>query len=166
MFSMPIYPDLRMKSYIRAGWEGKETSFTVTLVKNTTERYVFQNHQSSSSHGTQRAWILPRQPNGKNLREIITWCNRRQCGLQDHILLWWVWERPGAASLMQTTASHSSPVWITVYLDRKAARYNIIINCCCSMSVTCLWLWRGEEGGCVFPDGQVSKSRDKLKPNA
>lgn len=49
MFSKPTYPDLRM-SYIRPGWEGKVTSFTVTLVKNTTKRYVFQSRRSSFSH--------------------------------------------------------------------------------------------------------------------
>lgn len=35
--------------------------------------------------------------------------NKKMMQPEHHILLWWVWERPGAASLKQTTASHSSP---------------------------------------------------------
>ncbi len=60
----------------------------------------------------------------------------------------------GEAWCCQSEADHSLPLLTRLNhcLLRQEGRplYNIII-CCCSMSVTRLWLWRG--GGCVFPDG-------------
>lgn len=75
----------------------------------------------------------------------------------------------GEAWCCQSEADHSLPLLthLNHCLLRQEGRplYNIIIICCCcSMSVTRLRLWQG--GVCVFPDGQVSKSGDKLKPNA
>lgn len=150
---MPTHSDMRMQLY--KTWLRRERNLI-----NWSKTPLTDMFSRAFNPALRMAWILPHQPNGKNLSEIITWCNRHQCGPEDHILLWCVWERPDAASQKQTTASHSSPVWITVYLDRKAVRlYNII---CCSMSATHLWLWQNEV--CVFPDGQVSKNGHKLKP--
>lgn len=113
--------------------------------------------ESSSSHGTKCARTLSHQP---NLGEIITWCNHHQCVPGGCILLWCVWERPGAASREQTTASHS---WTRLNhcLQEGQPLYNII---CRSSFMPHLWLWQNRV--CVFPDGQVSKNRHKLKPNA
>ena len=71
----------------------------------------------------------------------------------------------GEAWCCQSEADHSLPLLTRLNhcLLRQESRplYNIII--CCSMSVTRLWLW--QRGVCVFPDGQLSKIRHKLKPN-
>lgn len=73
----------------------------------------------------------------------------------------------GEAWCCPSKADHSLPLLIRLIhclLRQEGRPLQHHLLCCCSMSVTRLWLWRG--AAVFFPDGQVSKSGGESKPKA
>lgn len=97
----------------------------------------------------------------QSLREIITWCSNEECGIGNHILLWWTMEKSSVVSPWADRPQPPTPHHLKHCLLRREGcllRHQLLPHVC---GVGCGF---GKEGFVFVPDGQVSKSRGKSRP--
>lgn len=155
MFSIATHSDVRMWSYIMPRWEGKVVAFAG---EKHHKEICFP--ESSVRLFEWHTWTPPHQLNGTNLREIITWYSRHQCGprtiscygASGRGLVLPVRNRPQPPTL------HPSESLFTQTGRPSTVQHHVLLPLHVCHSLVAL-----AKGVCVFPDAQVSKSGHGFK---